>query len=40
MKENILNLSTAIRTPVLPEVYNTIKDISIDYDSVVKYLYS
>ena len=37
MKENILNLSTAIRTPVLPEVYNTIKDIPIDYDGVVKY---
>ena len=37
MKEAILNLSTAIRTPILPEVYNTIKDISVDYDSVVKY---
>ena len=37
MKQNILNLSTAIRTPVLPEVYDTIKDIPVDYDGVVKY---
>lgn len=37
MKEAILNLSTAIRTPVLPEVKDTIKDIPVDYDGVVKY---
>ena len=37
MKQDILNLSTAIRTPVLPEVYDTIKDIPVDYDGVVKY---
>jgi len=37
MKEAILNLSTAIRTPVLPEIKDTIKHIPIDYDGVVKY---
>ena len=37
MKEAILNLSTAIRTPILPEVKDTIKHIPTDYDGVVNY---
>lgn len=35
--EKILLQSTAVRTPVLPEVLNTIKDVTVDYQSVKKY---
>ena len=37
MKQNILDHSTAVRTSILPEVYNTIKDIPVDFDSVIEY---
>lgn len=37
MKQAILEQSSAVRTPVLPEVLSTIKHIPVDYDGVVKY---
>ena len=37
MKQNILDHSTAVRTSILPEVYSTIKDIPVDFDSVIEY---
>lgn len=37
LKEKILSQSTAVRTRVLPEVFEKIKDIAVDYDSVIPY---
>ena len=37
MKDSILNLSTAVRTPTLPEVKRTLSSIEFDYDTVEHY---
>ena len=37
IKDRILGLSRAIRTPVLPEVLDVIQDIRPEYDSVAEY---
>lgn len=37
LKDSILSLSTAIRTPCLPEVRNTLSSLEFDYDSVEHY---
>jgi hypothetical protein len=37
LKELILQQSTAIRTQILPEVYNSVKHITPDFNAVIKY---